>query len=75
MDASRSKEGRMTTKELQAKLRTAIANYMFSEGCDCCQGDDHKGHKAVIAGLLGVPMYSDGSGHDFTAFRTQSISE
>lgn len=44
----------------QDELRRAVADYMYSEGCDCCRGDDHEDHAAVIAKLLGVPMYSDG---------------
>ena len=57
----------MTFKE---KVRTAVANYMYSEGCTCCE--DYEGHaedKKVLAELLDVPMYDDGSGYDFSQFR------
>lgn len=49
-------------------IRQAIADYMRSEGCSCCEGSDHKDHEKVIAQLLDVPMYDDGSGYDFGQF-------
>lgn len=54
----------------RARLRTAVADYIHSEGCSCCRGNDHDEHKAVIAGLLGVAPYSDNSGFDFAPYRT-----
>lgn len=48
-------------------IRIAVANYVQSEGCDCCQGGNHSEHKKALAELLKVPMYSDGSGYDFNA--------
>jgi len=54
----------MTDKEKQ--IRQAIADYMRSEGCSCCQNiDDHKAHTARLAKLLSVKKYKDGSGYDF----------
>ena len=50
------------------KMCRAFANYVKSEGCDCCQGHDHDEHAEVIAKLLGVPEYADGSGYDFYRF-------
>jgi hypothetical protein len=50
-------------------IRRAVANYMYSEGCACCRGSDHDKHKAVLAKLLRVSKYSDGSGYDFSKFR------
>lgn len=61
----------LTTKALRAKLRTALADYMASEGCDCCQGNDHEQHAERLAELLNVPKYSDGSGFDFSKYSTQ----
>lgn len=52
------------------KIRKAIADYMYSEGCSCCRGSDHDEHKKIIAELLGVPMYDDESGYDFSKFRS-----
>lgn len=52
-------------------MREAIANYMQSEGCSCCQNiDDHREHKEKLAKLLNIKKYSDGSGYDFGKYRT-----
>lgn len=62
----------MTNKEKKA-VREAVANYMWSEGCGCCQQTDkHRKHKMVLAKLLGVPKYKDGSGFDFYRFKTKA---
>jgi len=55
---------------LRAKLRTAIADYMMSEGCSCCESPDHEQHKARIAELLNVPKYPDGDGYNFNKYRS-----
>ena len=53
------------------KLRRAVADYMRSEGCSCCQNvKEHDKQKAILAKLLKVPKYSDGSGFDFNRFAT-----
>lgn len=52
-------------------IREAIANYMFSEGCSCCQGNDHNDHAKKIAELLDVPMYDDGYGYNFNLYQTK----
>lgn len=63
------------SKELQDfknKIKEAIANYMQSEGCSCCENiDDHKEHKIRIAKMLNVKKYTDGSGYDFSKYRTE----
>ena len=60
-----------TMRGLRAALRRAVADYMRSEGCSCCSDyDGHREHKAVIAKLLNVPRYEDGSGYDFTRYRS-----
>lgn len=62
----------MTPKELIAKIRQAIANYMSSEGCSCCENSDsHKKHAEILAKLLCVPKYKDGSGYNFGRFETK----
>lgn len=54
------------------EIRQAIADYMYSEGCSCCRDvDAHDEHKARLAKILRVPKYSDGSGYDFSKFRTK----
>jgi len=62
-------------RELRKALRTAVADYMGSEGCSCCQDyDGHKKHKAALAKLLNVKKYSDGSGYDFDQYRSKGQS-
>lgn len=61
----------MTTKE-RKMLREAVADYMSSEGCSCCQDiEGHRKHKERLAKLLAVPMYSDKSGWDFSKFKSK----
>lgn len=60
----------MNIDELKKELRTAVANYMWSEGCSCCQDvEAHKEHTKVLAELLDVDTYDDGSGYDFSKYR------
>ena len=55
-----------------ADIRTAIANYMRSEGCTCCRDNEkHDEHTKRIAELLNVPPYDDDSGYDFSPFQTK----
>ena len=57
---------------LKTKVREAVANYIRSEGCSCCQDvDGHVKHGAELAKLLDVPMYSDKSGYDFGQFESK----
>jgi hypothetical protein len=52
-------------------LREAVANYMFSEGCSCCESiNAHAKHKRRLGKLLNVEMYDDGSGYNFSKYRT-----
>ena len=65
-----------TNKPIRDALRRAIADYMDSEGCDCCRDiRPHKEAKERIAKLLRVPMYEDGSGYNFEKFRTNPLRE
>ena len=60
------------TDELKTTIRQAVADYIRSEGCRCCQNvDAHKEAERILAGLLDVPMYSDGSGYDFGQFSSK----
>lgn len=55
------------------KIRQAISDYMYSEGCSCC-GDyeEHRKHRATLGKLLKVRPFSDGSGYDFSKYRTKT---
>ena len=53
---------------VRAAMRTAVADYMSSEGCSCCEGLLHDEHKARLAKLLRVVPYADGSGYDFPRY-------
>lgn len=58
--------------ELDLKeIRQAVADYIRSEGCSCCRDEKaHKRHEARLGKLLRVPKYQDGSGYDFSKFRS-----
>lgn len=59
-------------RKARAAIRTALADYMWSEGCSCCQDRDaHDSAKATLGKLLRVPKYEDGSGYDFSKFRSK----
>jgi hypothetical protein len=53
------------------KLRSLIADYISSEGCSCCRGENHNIHKKRIAELLKVPMYKDKSGYNFGKYESR----
>ena len=53
-------------------IRRAIADYMYSEGCSCCQDvDAHRIHKARLGKLCRVEKYYDSSGYDFGKYRSE----
>jgi hypothetical protein len=59
-------------KDFKRAIREAIANYMYSEGCSCCRDEEaHREHTQILAKLLSVPKYSDGSGYNFTHYKTK----
>jgi methionine aminopeptidase len=61
----------MTLGEL-SDIRRAVADYMASEGCSCCQNrEKHEAARKELAELLDVPAYDDESGYDFPRFRTK----
>ncbi len=62
-------------ERLGTEVRQAIADYMRSEGCSCCRDSGaHEKHTARLAELLDVPKYEDGSGYDFSRFRSPRTS-
>ena len=51
------------------QIRQALADYIRSEGCSCCQDREvHMKAAARLGKLLRVPHYEDGSGYDFHGF-------
>lgn len=56
---------------LKEQLRKAVADYMRSEGCSCCQDvEAHRRHTKRLAELLDVPAYDDNSGYNFSQFKS-----
>ena len=53
-----------------AEIRRAVADYMGSEGCHCCEGAHHDENKATLGKLLKMKKYKDGSGYDYGAYQT-----
>lgn len=54
------------------KIRQAVADYMWSEGCSCCRAiGRHKENARRLAKLLDVPEYEDQSGYKFSLFRSK----
>ena len=59
-----------------AEIRRAVADYMHGEGCGCCSNAEMQNKaEALLAKLLRVPKYKDGSGYDFSKFRSPSTSK
>lgn len=60
------------TKSQLAEIRTAVADYMRSEGCGCC-GDryEHEKAQARLGKLLRVRKFPDKSGYDFSKYRSK----
>lgn len=62
---------KLTNREL--KIRNALANYMSSEGCSCCRGNDYDKNREILAKLLNVEKYDDNSGYNFNKYSTQEL--
>ena len=76
MPKQRREKVNMETKALRKELREAVADYMSSEGCGCCEDSERQDMaKARLAKLLKVPAYKDGSGYNFNKFATKSGGE
>lgn len=57
------------------EIRRALADYMQSEGCSCCQDvEAHAEASRRLAKLLRIPRYEDGSGFDFRKYLTKPTS-
>ena len=54
------------------RIREAVADYMYSEGCDCCSDRNiHLEDEKQLALLLQVEPFTDGSGYNFDKYRSQ----
>ncbi|MEK6879393.1 MAG: hypothetical protein AABY22_07295 [Nanoarchaeota archaeon] len=56
-----------TSKNIMlSEIRTALADYIKSEGCSCCRNiDEHNIAEEKLGKLLKIPKFKDGSGYDF----------
>ena len=57
--------------DFKKRIRTAIADYIYSEGCSCCRADNHYEHGKKLGLLLNVKKYEDGSGYAFNLYCTK----
>jgi len=53
------------------KIREAVANYIATEGCNCCESPDHDHKQDELAKLLAVERYDDDSGNDFSKYQSK----
>lgn len=57
---------------LMAEIRTAVADYIATEGCGCCQ--EREGHNQAmkrLGKLLKMKKYADGSGFDYSRYKSK----
>lgn len=60
----------MKKEDFKILIRQALANYIASEGCGCCENYEmHREAAAELAELLDVPKHDGGSGYDFLKFK------
>ena len=58
------------------EIRQALADYMISEGCSCCQDcDAHDAAAEKLAKLLNVEPYEDGSGYNFYSYGSDRTND
>ena len=56
------------------EIRQALADYIQSEGCNCCRNEKpHNEALKILAKMLNVPMYDDKSGYNFNKFATNPV--
>lgn len=61
-------EENLELKNFRLKLRKILANYISTEGCDCCRIGSHDEYGAELAKLLKVRKYKDESGYDWSKY-------
>ena len=52
------------------EIRQAVADYIRSEGCSCCEGHSHGTDQRKLGKLLGAKKYKDGLDYDFQPFES-----
>lgn len=58
--------------KFKKEIKRAIADYIASEGCSCCQDiEAHKEAEERLGKILKIPMYKDKSGYDFNRYKTK----
>ena len=54
------------------QIRQAFADYRYAEGCSCCRDiEKHEEAEKRLAELLNPTPYDDGSGFDWSQYRTE----
>ncbi|MCK9273349.1 hypothetical protein M0P65_07475, partial [Candidatus Gracilibacteria bacterium] len=63
------------TKSIEiVKIRQAFADYVATEGCSCCRDiDGHEKALKQIATLLKMKKYKDGSGYDYSRYKSKEL--
>lgn len=60
---------------LLAEIRQAFADYQRAEGCSCCRNiEAHKEAEKRLGALLDAKPYEDGSGFDWSLYRSKQWS-
>jgi len=58
--------------KLRDQLRVAVADYMYSEGCSCCQNEElHREDTKLLGELLDVPKFAESDVPNFRMFRSR----
>lgn len=60
--------------DLRDEIREELANYIHSEGCNCCEAPNHQWYQNKLAKLLDVERYDDDSGNNFSNYETKKES-
>lgn len=58
-------------KKTISEIRQAFADYVYSEGCSCCRNTgEHTKAMDKLGKLLKMKKYSDGSGYDYSKYKS-----
>lgn len=57
--------------KFRKEIRRIFADHLYSEGCSCCRDNElHASTTEALGKLLRAPKYEDGSGYDFSKYRS-----